>query len=191
MKIVRINFKKTTAAPEEDSAPTQTPRRRFQPNRNIVRKGLLGRRPATQAPATRQIETTTKVLLLSQASDALKALLQTANADETVENPDAQINAVEEDLSEDAEAALLEMEEDNGHIKATPRPRGRGRGDRRRVRVNIRGRGQQRPRTEDSAATEAPRQSTGSRRDRFRSFPTRQGGRGLGKTESAREREQV
>jgi len=175
-QIVRINFKKTTAAPEEDSAPTQAPRRRFQPNRNIVRKGLLGRRPATQAPATRQIETTTKVLLLSQASDALKALLQTANADETVENPDAQINAVEEDLSEDAEAALLEMEEDNGHIKATPRPRGRGRGDRRRVRVNIRGRGQQRPRTEDSEATEAPRQSTGSRRDRFRSFPARQGG---------------
>merc|ERR1719266_457878 len=28
-QIVRINFKKTTAAPEEDSAPTQTPRRRF------------------------------------------------------------------------------------------------------------------------------------------------------------------
>ncbi len=177
-KIVSVKFKKTTAAPEEkDFAPTQAPRRRFQPNRNSVRKGLLGRRPATQAPAAPEVETTTKVILLSQASDALKALLKTATANEAVEVPaEVQTNAVDEDLPEDAKSAVLEMEEDNGHIKATPAPRGRARGDRRRVRVNIRGRGQQRPRTEDSEDTEAPRQSTGSRRDRFRSFPARQGG---------------
>ena len=184
-KIVSIKFKKTTAAPEEkDFNPTQAPRRRFQPNRNTLRKGLLGRRPAPE------IETTTKVILLSQASDALKALLKTANKDEAVEVPaEVQTNPLDEDLPEDAEAAVLEMEEDNGHIKATPAPRGRSRGDRRRVRVNIRGRGQQRVRTEDSEDTEAPRQSSGSRRDRFRSFPARQGGgRDIGRPSGARNR---
>jgi len=183
-QIVSVKFvKKTTAAPEEekDFAPTQAPRRRFQPNRNLVRKGLLGRRPATP-----EIETTTKVILLSQASDALKALLQTANANEAVEVPaEVNTNAVDEDLPEEAEAAVLEMEEDNGHIKATPAPRGRARGDRRRVRVNTRGRGQQKPKTEDSEDTEAPRQSPGSRGDRFRSFPARQGGgRNIGRRPS-------
>merc|ERR1712066_616917 len=189
-QIVSVKFKKTTAAPEEkDFAPTQAPRRRFQPNRNTLRKGLLGRRPATRAP-TPEIETTTKVILLSQASDALKALLKTANEDEAVEVPaEVQTNVLDENLPEDAEAAVLEMEEDNGHIKATPAPRGRSRGDRRRVRVNLRGRGQQRVRTEDSEDTEAPRQSSGSRRDRFRSFPARQGGsRDIGRPSGARNR---
>ena len=129
------------------------------------------------------------MLLLSQASDALKALLRTAS--DPVEVPkDVSVaaEAESEDLAEDEEtaAAVLEMEEDNGHVTpAAAASRGRARGDRRRVRVNIRGRGQQRQRTrveaeQAEAGAETPRQTVASRdRDRFRSFPARQstGGR--------------
>ena len=111
-------------------------------------------------------------MLLSQASDALKALLKTAN--EPVETQDTITNEVEEKLPEEAEAAVLEMEEDNRRVTPAPAPRGRTRGDRRRVRVNIRGRGQQRVQAnkEDRDEVEAPRQTVS--RDRFRSFPARQ-----------------
>ena len=124
------------------------------------------------------------MLLLSQASDALKALLRTAS--DPVEVPkDVSVaaEAESEDLAEDEEtaAAVLEMEEDNGHVTpAAAASRGRARGDRRRVRVNIRGRGQQRQRTrveaeQAEAGAETPRQTVASRdRDRFRSFPARQ-----------------
>ena len=129
------------------------------------------------------------MLLLSQASDALKALLRTAS--DPVEVPkDVSVaaEAESEDLAADEEtaAAVLEMEEDNGHVTpAAAASRGRARGDRRRVRVNVRGRGQQRQRTrveaeQAEAGAETPRQTVASRdRDRFRSFPARQstGGR--------------
>merc|ERR1712227_401064 len=176
-QIVRISFKKpttTTPAPVKEEEEEQvTPfRRRFQANRGSFRKGSLGRRlgrPSTEAP------TTTKVFLLSQANDALKALLKTAN--EPVETTDLLTNTIEEEEERplepaEVEFAVLEMEEDNGKVTVAPSTRSRGRGDRRRVRVNVRGRGRGQQRTSGDKE-EAPRQSTPSR-DRFRSFPARQ-----------------
>ena len=154
-------------------------RRRFQANRGSFRKGSLGRRlgrPSTEAPTTTTaFPTTTKVFLLSQANDALKALLKTAN--EPVETTDLLTNTIEEEEERplepaEVESAVLEMEEDNGKVTVAPSTRSRGRGDRRRVRVNVRGRGRGQQRTSGDKQ-EAPRQSTPSR-DRFRSFPARQ-----------------
>merc|ERR1712227_129333 len=183
-QIVRISFKKpttTTQAPVKEEEEEQvTPfRRRFQTNRGSFRKGSLGRRlgrPSTEAPTTTTpFPTTTKVFLLSQANDALKALLKTAN--EPVETTDLLTNTIEEEEERplepaEVESAVLEMEEDNGKVTVAPSTRSRGRGDRRRVRVNVRGRGRGRQRTSGDKQ-EAPRQSTPSR-DRFRSFPARQ-----------------
>merc|ERR1719474_59510 len=108
-QIVRISFKKTTEAPKIEE--TEAPARRFKPKKGF-RKGLFNRgrftRPSTEAPSTTEaIQTTTKVVLLSQASDALKALLKTAN--EPVETKNTVTNEVEEKLPEEAEAAVLEM----------------------------------------------------------------------------------
>jgi len=181
-QIVRISFKKTTSttpAPVEEEEEEQvTPfRRRFPANRGSFRKGSLGRRlgrPSTKAPTTTTpIPTTTKVFLLSQANDALKALLKTAN--EPVETTDLLTNTVEDERPlepAEVESAVLEMEEDNGKVTPVPTTRSRGRGDRRRVRVNVRGRGRGQQRT-NGDNQEAPRQSVPSR-DRFRSFPARQ-----------------
>merc|ERR1719232_537970 len=183
-QIVRISFKKpttTTPAPVKEEEEEQvTPfRRRFQANRGSFRKGSLGRRlgrPSTEAPTTTTaFPTTTKVFLLSQANDALKALLKTAN--EPVETTDLLTNTIEEEEERplepaEVESAVLEMEEDNGKVTVAPSTRSRGRGDRRRVRVNVRGRGRGQQRTSGDKQ-EAPRQSTPSR-DRFRSFPARQ-----------------
>jgi len=183
-QIVRISFKKkttttTTPAPVEEEEEEQvTPlRRRFPANRGSFRKGPFGRRPSTEAPTTTTtpFPTTTKVFLLSQANDALKALLKTAN--EPVETTDLLTNTIEEEEERplepaEVESAVLEMEEDNGKVTVAPSTRSRGRGDRRRVRVNVRGRGRGQQRTSGDKQ-EAPRQSTPSR-DRFRSFPARQ-----------------
>merc|ERR1712117_759992 len=76
---------------------------------------------------------------------------------------------VEEDLDEDAEAAVLEMEEDNGHVSPAPLE------ERRRLRVRGRARGsirKKQQKTGDKDEVEAPRQTV--TRDRFRSFPARQ-----------------
>ena len=163
-QIVRISFKKsTTAAPVEEEKEPITPLRRFKPKKGI-RKGLLGRRvnrPSTDAPTTTEIPTSTRVVLLSQASDALKALLKTAN--DPVETPETLSNKVEEDLEEDAEAAVLEMEEDNGHVTPAPLE------ERRRLRVRGRARGSIRRKQQkagDKDEVEAPRQTV--TRDRFR-----------------------
>merc|ERR1712227_708949 len=100
-QIVRISFKKkttTTPAPVEEEEEEQlTPsRRRFPANRGSFRKGPFGRRPSTEAPTTTTpFPTTTKVFLLSQANDALKALLKTAN--EPVDATDLLTNTVEEE----------------------------------------------------------------------------------------------
>ena len=164
-QIVRISFKKTTEAPVEEDQEPITPLRRFKPKKGI-RKGLLGRRinrPITDATTTTEIPTSTRVVLLSQASDALKALLKTAN--EPVETPETLNNKVEEDLDDDAEAAVLEMEEDNGHVTPAPLE------ERRRLRVRGRARGSIRRKQEKTGGkeeAEAPRQTV--TRDRFRQF---------------------
>ena len=154
------------------------------PGRNPVRSRLApGRRVISRGRQTDRVETTTaRVLLLSQASPALKALLATANHAEKAETTEETVKS-EENLPADAKAAIREMHEDNREEDVPVNPRGRQRGDRRRVRVNLRGR-------PAGAEEDKPRSSSSNR---FRSFPAREGGEGRarGSVVTARPRQVV
>merc|ERR1711971_768178 len=166
-QITRISFKRTTTSkPEEKEVGTE---RRI-PGRNPVRSRLTsGRRVISRGRQTDRVETTTaRVLLLSQASPALKALLATANDAEESEPTEETVKS-EENLPADAKAAIREMHEDNREEDVPVNPRGRQRGDRRRVRVNLRGR---------PAGAEEDKPRSSSSNNRFRSFPAREGGEG-------------
>ena len=153
------------------------------PGRNPVRSRLApGRRVISRQRQTDRAETSTsRVLLLSQASPALKALLATANDAEKSETTEETVKP-EENLSEDAKAAIREMHEDNREEDVPVNPRGRQRGDRRRTRVNPRGR-------PAGGEEDKPRSSN----NRFRSFPARQngGGQSRGSVVTARPRQEV
>ena len=154
------------------------------PGRNPVRSRLAPARRviSRQRQTDRAESTTSRVLLLSQASPALKALLATANDAEKAE-PTEEREKPEENLSEDAQAAIREMHEDNREEDVPVNPRGRQRGDRRRVRVNLRGR-------PAGAEEDKPRSSSSNR---FRSFPAREnsGARTRGSVVTARPRQEV
>ena len=140
-----------------------------------------GRRVTSRGRQINRAETTTsRALLLSQASPALKALLATANDAEKSEATEESVKP-EENLSDDAKAAIREMHEDNREEDVPVNPRGRQRGDRRRVRVNNRARP-----AAAGAVEDKPRSS-----NRFRSFPARQNseGRARGGVVTARPRQ--
>merc|ERR1719410_3074095 len=102
-QITRISFKKTTSKPdaeeEVDDGSRVLGRSRLAPGRRVISRPRLTDRTET---------TTSRVLLLSQASPALKALLATANDPEESEETKKTEESVEssESLTDDARAAI-------------------------------------------------------------------------------------
>merc|ERR1719483_844521 len=186
-QIVRVSFKKTTTArpvtrpnnnlrnehidqiQEQKDTTTQKPRRN--PGVNVTPRRRLGIRRRGQKPASnaRKVSGANPVEVPG-ASDPLKALLKTAN--EPVGTTEAtKVVDNNNKVSEDVEAAIREMKEDNRIEK--PKSRSRGNNPRRlsgssrkNIRLNLRGRNGQR---KTAQPVETRNQSS------FRSFPSRQG----------------